>query len=307
MGRVWAEVACHVPEELVEVVADFLTEFTGQGICIDNRRVDTFSIAEEDTATERTVKAYLAADATLPQQVETIRDFLQRLPFPPSWPPVPVVTLIPEEDWAENWKEHFKPVRIGSRLVVKPSWEPYAATVGDIILEIDPGMAFGTGDHPTTRLCLEELEKSSPLARSGTITTGASVLDVGTGSGILAIAAARLGAERVTAIDIDPEAVAVARENVRLNGVVGTVSVAATPLDKVPGTFAIVVANILAEELVRLAPQLLEKLAPGGILLLSGILGGKEELVQQGFARYPVQLTEIRREDEWSCLAYRRE
>jgi len=111
---------------------------------------------------------------------------------------------------AENWKEHFKPVRIGSQLVVKPSWEPYAATVGDIILEIDPGMAFGTGDHPTTGSASKSW-KELPLASSGTITTGASVLDVGTGSGILAIAAARLGAERVTAIDIDPEAVAVAR------------------------------------------------------------------------------------------------
>jgi ribosomal protein L11 methyltransferase len=169
------------------------------------------------------------------------------------------------------------------------------------VVNLDPGMAFGTGAHGTTRLCLETLAElfagSDPPHR---------VLDVGTGSGILAIAAAALGAQRVLACDIDPEACQTARENVLLNGVAQRVEITDKPLAQLEGDFQVVLANILAEENVRLADELTRRVAAGGHLVLSGILREKEDLVAAGFASLPLRGPIISRQDDWSCLHYRK-
>ena len=164
-------------------------------------------------------------------------------------------------------------------------------------------MAFGTGGHETTRLCLEVLEgimDGMPTMLSP------SVLDLGTGSGILAMAAVQLGAGRVLAVDIDPQAVEVARDNLSVNGLAEQVELGTTPLESLSGSFDIILANILAEELVRLSPYLTERLAPGGMLVLSGILAEKELLVKNGFANSPLEYRETRREGEWVALIYRK-
>lgn len=300
----WAEIACEVPSAMVDSLADFLVELTGSGVGIDNLHLDTFSLDSLEESPIKCVKGYLPLDQHLEETRIRIEEFLAaRGPSFPGFVYVPpVITVVKNEDWANNWKVHFKPVRIGQRLVIKPTWEEYHAEPEDLVIQIDPGMAFGTGAHPTTKMCLEALERICFDACGGTLP--GSVLDVGTGSGVLSIAAALMGAQEIVAVDIDPEAVAVTQENLVLNGVEEKVEASTTLLADIPGAFSVVVANILAEELVRLAPQLIARVRPGGWLILSGILTEKERLVLDGFAGMPV--VEIPREAEWSCITLRR-
>jgi ribosomal protein L11 methyltransferase len=312
MSVLWAEVSCEVLADMVDRLAEFLVELSGNGVTIENLSVDTFSVENLEDTPVKSVKAYFPAEPALEEKVAQIAAFLTDLG--PSFAGFvfhePGVTFIREEDWANSWKEHFKPSRIGTRLVIKPTWEKFAAQADDIIIELDPGMAFGTGTHPTTRLCLESMERifsQSPPFGAGERINPADVLDVGTGSGVLAIAAAKLGASRVVALDIDPEAVAVARRNLDQNRIGTSVLVSNEPLAGISGMYGIVLANILAEELVRLGSELYHRVRPHGFLILSGILAEKEELVRKGFAPFALALLEVTREAEWSCLAYRRE
>lgn len=311
-NTLWAEVACEVPAAMIDRLSEFLVEFSGGGVSIENLSVDTFSLDTVEDSPVKTVKAYIPADADLEGKVAAIAAFLASVgpEFPDFAFRAPTVSYLREEDWANNWKVHFKPSHIGARLVIKPTWEEYAAQEGEIIIELDPGMAFGTGTHPTTRLCLESLERifyrEQPFD-TGRHSVPADILDVGTGSGVLAIGAIKMGASRVLGIDIDPDAVEVARQNLDQNGIGNAARVSCEPLAEIAGTFDIVLANILAEELVRLAAELVGKLRTGGVLILSGILTEKEELVTAGFSPFPLALMEITREAEWSCLAYRRE
>lgn len=300
----WAEIACDVPAEMVDTLADFLVELTGNGVGVDNLHLDTFSLDTLEDSSIKTVKGYLPLDDSLEDMRIKIEQFLaQHGPdFAGFVYAPPVVTIIKNEDWANNWKVHFKPVRIGKRLVIKPTWEEYQEAEGDLVIRIDPGMAFGTGAHPTTKMCLESLERIAFDACGGKLPN--PVLDVGTGSGVLSIAAALLGATEITAVDIDPEAVRVTRENLELNGVADLVAASTTDLSRLPEGFAVVVANILAEELVRLSDQLISRVAPGGWLILSGILTEKEEFVRAGFPS--LTLVENPREAEWSCLTLRK-
>lgn len=209
------------------------------------------------------------------------------------------VAEVADEDWGEGWKKDFRPLDVG-RVRVRPSWILEAAPPGAVEVVLDPGMAFGTGSHPTTSLCLAAL---SELLGAW---PGASVLDVGTGSGLLAIAARKLGAGRVAANDEDPVAVDVARDNAARNG--AALELTLDPVERIPGTFHVVVANILANVLVTLAPALAARLAPGGVLLLSGILGPQEDEVRrahvaQGLVPDP---SRDRRDGEWSLVALRR-
>jgi len=209
------------------------------------------------------------------------------------------VAEVPDEDWGEGWKRDFKPLDVG-RVRVRPSWIVAPPPAGSVEVVLDPGMAFGTGNHPTTALCLAAL--SGALARR----PGATVLDVGTGSGLLAIAAAKLGASRVAGNDEDPVAVAVARENAARNGV--DLELTGAPADQIPGTFDVVVANILANVLVDLAPALADKVAPDGVVLLSGILEPQEDEVRRAYlaAGLVALRAEDRRDGEWSLLALER-
>ncbi|WP_242396372.1 50S ribosomal protein L11 methyltransferase [Anaeromyxobacter oryzisoli] len=209
------------------------------------------------------------------------------------------IAEVPEEDWSETWKEGLGPMIIG-RVFVRPSWvdAPVPAGLAEVVL--DPGMAFGTGTHPTTSLCLAAL--SERLAAR----PGAAVLDVGTGSGLLAIAARKLGAGRVAGNDNDPVAVGVARENAARNG--AAVELTVEPLSAIRGPFDVVVANILANTLVELAPGIAAQLAPGGVVLLSGILGPQEDEVRAAYVAQGLEPLpgSDRRAGEWSLLALER-
>ncbi len=238
------------------------------------------------------------------------------------------VQQLEEQDWADAWKQYYTIQRIGERAVVVPSWLEYEAQPGDLVLRLDPGMAFGTGLHPTTQLCVAALER---YARPGS-----QVLDLGCGSGILAITAAKLGAGAVLALDTDPIAVDATRENVARNDVADRVHVAvgslgggealghwlgesfvSSPLsvvaddkprttDQGPRTFDLIVANIIARVLAVLAQDLAAALAPGGVLIASGIIDEREEEVALAFAAAGLVPRERHQEGDWVALVYAR-
>lgn len=300
----WAEITCLVPDAMAEELADFLLELTGNGVSIENRVVDTFSLDDLETDAIKEVKGYLPANDSLQEHLERISAYLDAAAaaFPDFSPAPPGVAFLQEEDWANSWKANFKPTRIGKRLVIKPSWEAFAPQENDLVLELDPGMAFGTGTHATTRLCLEALEELSGTER--TLADEIAVLDVGCGSGVLGIAAALFGADRVVAIDIDPLAVTATSDNAAVNGVERCLTASMTPLAEIAGVFSLVVANILAEELVRMRRLLSERVGRGGFLILSGILAEREAYVIEGFATEPLTLHAVTRRDEWCCIIF---
>jgi ribosomal protein L11 methyltransferase len=209
------------------------------------------------------------------------------------------ISSVPDQDWMQKWKEGFEPITIGSRLVVAPSWKLPQKTEGRAIVQIDPGMAFGTGTHETTRLCLEAIEA---------YWRGARLLDVGTGTGILAIAAAMLvPGSRITAIDIDPQAVEVARENIAINGATDSIDVLeGQPDDFAGGAFDLVVANLTAEVIISLIDDLAACLAPSGTMILSGILTTLRPDVEDAAGRAGLLLIERREAGEWSMVVARR-
>lgn len=219
--------------------------------------------------------------------------------------PEPQIRTVKEEDWATAWKQFYKPLRIGQRIILKPTWEEYPVHPDDIVIHLDPGMAFGTGMHPTTRLCLVALEEL--------VQPGDTVLDVGTGSGVLSLAAAKLGASSILGTDIDPLAIRVAQENAELNAVdseILTLEQGSIPAGR-GGYFRILVANILAEIIVGLFDgtynnvPLAEPLQPDGYLILSGILAEKAEIVVIAATRHGFQLLETKEEGDWVALVLR--
>ena len=249
------------------------------------------------------VHAWFEPDATFQERLQALRsqlDMNRRLA-----PEVDLGTLaidtvnVKDEDWSEVWKQFYKPFRAGKSLVVKPTWEPYAPKPGDRVIEIDPGMAFGSGTHETTGMCLELLEEA--------VHGGERVIDVGTGSGILAIGAALLGAKDVLAIDIDPTAVKVARENVAHNHLEQTVTtLEGNLLEKVDAQCEVCVANIIADVICMFAAPLIEHIVPGGLFICSGIIKEREQDVTGALLAAGYTILDIRRKGEWVAMISRR-
>ncbi len=247
------------------------------------------------------VTAYLPVDERLENTLLTLKAALREVKrvhkIPGSSDEI-TVRFVAEEDWANAWKQYFKPQKIGERIVVKPTWEAYDPAPGEIVLEIDPGMAFGTGLHATTRLCLNGLEQH--------VFPGATVADVGTGSGILAVGAILLGAGHAEAVDNDPIAVRIAQENVTLNGVADRVRVSESSVPP-SGEYNFVIANILAHVIMALATQLFSATKPGGMLIASGILAGASaEQVAKHLRGVGYINPEIVVEGEWASVVTRR-
>lgn len=282
-----------VPEETAEAVAFLLWRHGSGGAVIDEAPAPDGSVR---------VRAYFPADAEGKERMAAVREGLHDFPahFGFAVPRDGVWwreerRTVREEDWAEAWKAYWKPARFGRRLVVAPSWERYESGPDEAVVRLDPGMAFGTGTHASTALCLETLDA---LPRPGP-----TVLDVGTGSGILAIAAALLGVERVTAIDVDPVAVRVAEENVRANGVADRVVARQGEAAGEPSAaYDLVLANIVADVLAVIAPDLARVLAPGGTLVLSGIVAPERERVEAAFRREGLAVSGAREREGWVAL-----
>jgi ribosomal protein L11 methyltransferase len=287
----WLVLSLLIPRELAEALSNFLMEQGATGI----------EEVEEDFERER-LKAYFLQDGGEKRVLRSLRRYLKSLAgIDPGLPHITIETAsIPEQDWGENWKRFFKPLRVGSRFVVKPPWARIRLKKDEIPIEITPGMAFGTGTHASTRLCMEALEER--LKKKDL-----SALDVGTGSGILAIAAARLGAGEVWGIDIDKMAVEIARENVDRNKVSDTVKIKKGSMGDVRKKFDLVAANLDFRSLKRTRMALIRHLKKRGFLILSGILEKEEEMLRQHYIETGfLQWVGVAREGEWVCLTFRK-
>ncbi len=285
----WAALELLIPQEFKEAISNFLMEQGATGM------------EEEEDPHGVRLKSYFPGDGREKKVFRALGRYLKSLEhiFPRKIPCQIETTLIPEQDWGENWKRYFSPLRIGSRFVVHPPWERVRLKKGQIAIEINPGMAFGTGTHATTQLGIRALEV--------TLKRGLSVLDVGTGSGILAVVAVRLGAQEVWAVDIDELAVEGARETVGRNGAMGRVRIRKGGIGRIQKKFDVVVANIDFKSLKRMRIPLLRHLNERGFLILSGILREQEERIGQRYLETGgLRLLQTDHQEEWACLTFRR-
>ncbi|TME87860.1 MAG: 50S ribosomal protein L11 methyltransferase [Chloroflexi bacterium] len=284
----WLEIAVPAHAEAVEAVSEILSRVGYNGIAVEVP-------LERGAGADHTVKAYVVEDADAFAKVSDVRDALGHLQAFGLGPIGELVARrVDDKDWLESWKAEFVPIRIGAFLV-RPTWSESIVGEG-VELVLDPGMAFGTGLHPTTQQCLEALS-TLPLG-------GKSVLDVGTGSGILAIAAAKRGASPVVAVDTDTLAVDAARENAVRNGV--AIPVAAGSAADVPGRFDVVVANIVSPVLQQIASHLAARLASGGTLLVAGISVPAERATREALRSARLGVLDRTVRDDWVALALRR-
>ncbi|MCX7780710.1 MAG: 50S ribosomal protein L11 methyltransferase [Negativicutes bacterium] len=307
----WAEVCIHTSHEATEAVADIFHDLGAAGVVIEDpelinsyRRSGTWEycdIPEETDIETVIVKAYLPVDAELDDKLKEFEQRINRLisyninkgKGHISW------REVQEEDWATSWKTYFHPIPVGERIVIKPSWEAYDAAPGEIVIELDPGMAFGTGTHHTTAMCIRCLEE--------TIKGGETVFDVGAGSGILALAAAKLGAASVWAADLDAVAVRVAAENIALNQAADVVKVVQGDLlTGAPGRADIIVANIIADVIIKMLPDVPAKLKLGGVFIGSGIIAERLADVTAACLAQDLFVEKVMEEGGWAAIVARR-
>ncbi len=288
------ELAVTADAESAEAVAAVFNEFAYGGAVVE--QTITPEVGQTiDPARPFTVRAFLLMDETVELKRAALENAVWHLG---QLRPLGELQIreLEEADWANAWKKFYSIVHLGKRVVIKPTWLNYSPHAEEVVIELDPGMAFGTGLHPTTRLCLAALEQY--------LTPGARMLDLGTGSGILAIGGAKLGASAIDARDIDPIAVETATKNVQSNRVesIVTVQLGSISLDDPALGFDLVTANILAETIAELARALRHQLAPNGILIASGILVEKGELVKAALRQVELRVIESMQESDWLAL-----
>lgn len=311
----WLEISVATDSEVAEAVVELFGRY-GWGRAVVETPVDCFEdeLPALSQSSPVIVKTYLPLDGS----AEAVRLRLEvGLWHLGQICPIsdPTVRTLTERDWAEAWKQQYHLQRIGRHTVIVPAWEEYAPAPHENIIRLEPGMAFGTGLHPSTRLCLRAMEDH--------LTLGSDVLDVGTGSGVLAIAAAKLGARSVLALDADLVAVTVAQENVVMNAVAEQVSVrhgtlpggnavpmhfaAGSPLESLDsGQFDLILINILAPVIISVAPDLVARLAPTGRVIAAGLIESQEQDVREAFRREGLWLMERTQEADWVALVAQR-
>jgi ribosomal protein L11 methyltransferase len=310
----WLELSVAADHEAVEAVSEILSRAAPGGTSVE----PAFELVEEglaarvDFARPAMVRAHLPIlDVTAIRgavaRVDRELGHLQAFGMRPIGDLEAAIVL--EADWANAWKKHFPVLRIGRRIVIRPTWRRHRRLPDDVVLALDPGMAFGTGLHPTTRLCLAALETLADrgmLGRGGVGGGAARVIDVGSGSGILSIAAAKLGARSVLALDVDQIAVDASAANARRNRLVRVIRARLGSAPSGEGPFDVVLANLIASLLITLADGLVEDLRPGGTLIASGIFLTREEDVVEAFTARGLVLANRWAEGDWVALELRR-
>ena len=301
----WLKVELTAPSELVDALSNFLTEQGAQGVFQEFLEPQSLGGVEEPAAAE-TLTAYLPWDIRLDHRVEALKTYIQNLAqiFPDLRKPSFVTETIDNPDWGETWKKYFKPLRVSRNIVIKPTWERYTPVGRDIVVDIDPGMAFGTGQHASTRMCLQAIED---LLLSERGIHPWRVLDVGTGTGILGISCAKLGAQRVVCVDSDKQAAEIAKENVAINDVEDCVTVISRDVLTVHDTFDLIVANLTAKILIKLRPHLISILGHSGYLVISGIVEQNREDIAAHFMTPPLLEHRTITEKEWVCYILKKD
>lgn len=305
----WSEISIHTTHEATEAVANILHEAGASGVIIEDshepdkihedRFGEIYELNKDDFPAEGViVKAYLPVNSFLIETVKEISESVNDLAEYGLDIGVNIVRTneVDEEDWATAWKKYYHPVKISERFTIVPTWETYEPVSSDeLIIELDPGMAFGTGTHPTTVMCLQALEKY--------VKKGDRIIDVGTGSGVLAIGAALLGASHVHALDLDEVAVVAARENIQLNDVHETIEVThGNLLDSVKEPASIIVANILAEVIMTFSQDAYDILPNEGLFIVSGIIAQKRDLVKEDLMAKGFEIIESVLMEEWVAI-----
>lgn len=293
-AKYWIELRAEIHPSLAEAAANYLIEQGSPGITQETVK------GTAGRKRERLI-GYYPDDQAFPAARKKIHAYLRaicnsrRTNFKLS------ARTIREEKWAEAWMENFKPIEVTPKLVIKPPWESWPSKQGQIVIEIDPGMAFGTGTHPSTQMCLQFLEEVIPF-----LPENPSVLDVGTGSGILTIAARKMGVEKIAAIDIDPVAISCARANARANRAGRGISFRTGTPDGLKASFDLVVANLLPQELLGAAPALARLTARAGKLVVSGFLARQEKEIAAAFRRQGFEKESARRQKGWTAWVLRK-
>jgi ribosomal protein L11 methyltransferase len=306
----WAEISVKTTHEATDAVANIFHDLGATGVVIEDPKVindyrasglwDYCEIPEEKDVEIVIVKAYLPSDESLSDKIRLFeqqfnnlsRHDLDKGKGEISWHEVQ------EEDWATSWKQYFHPIKVGENIIIKPSWEEYERSAEDIIIELDPGMAFGTGTHHTTQLCIRCLEE---IVQKDYV-----VFDVGTGSGILSVAAAKLGATEVRAIDLDTVAVRVAKENIVHNKVEDIVSVShGDLLTGVEGKADIIVANIIADVIIKMLPDIPARLKTEGQFVASGIISERLSDVLEAMKQNNFVVEKVIEDNGWVVIVAR--
>ena len=302
----WLELTVQAHPDAIESVSELLSQHTTGGVAIEEP-IELYDEGQEYrvvTGQPVLVHAYLPIDGKEEEARQKIAEGLWHFSSLGSHFVGELTTrTVNEEDWANAWKDYFHVTHIGQRLVIRPSWREYTPKPSEVVLTLDPGMAFGTGLHPTTRMCLEQVEQR--------VHTGMKVLDVGTGSGILAIAAAKLGAESVYAIDNSSVAVESTLANAEMNNLQDRIQVVLGILDdaeasRIAGQYDFVIANIIAHIIGSIAPQLAQVVSPTGVLVVSGIIEARRHDAEDPLLAAGLELVEQVMIDDWMALVLRR-
>lgn len=306
----WVEISIKTTTEALEAVSNILYDAGVAGVSIEDPK-DILALEKSEvfwdyvdeallnSALEGAiVKAYLPQSSDLLDKIELIKQSVAMLPQHGLDIGLGEVAAIEvnEDDWSSSWKQYYKPAKIGDRVVVKPTWEDYEAEPGDIVIELDPGMAFGTGTHETTIMCVRELECY--------VNNSSTVFDIGCGSGILTIAAAKLGAKKVVGVDLDIVAVEVSRQNIELNKVEDIASVMLGNLmNTIVDKADVIVANIIADVIILLSEDIKDFLAGNGVFIASGIILDKIEAVREAMEKNGLEVIKIESMGEWAAVA----
>ncbi|MDV2683073.1 50S ribosomal protein L11 methyltransferase [Alkalihalophilus lindianensis] len=307
----WSEFSIHTTEEAVEPVCNILHEAGASGVVIEDpidlikdwgvHYGEIYQLSPDDYPEDGViVKAYFLVNSFLLETIDEVKESINNLTTYQIDLGHNSVQLaeVNEEDWATAWKKYYKPVKISKSITITPTWEEYEPTEEEMVIELDPGMAFGTGTHPTTVLCIQALES--------VVKGDEDVVDVGTGSGVLSIAAAKLGAKSVLGLDLDEVAVESAALNVKLNNVSDVVSVRQNNLlEQVDGKYEVIVANILAEVIVQFVQDAAAILKPGGAFITSGIIKRKKQEVKDALVAAGFTIEEVVEMDDWVAIISR--
>lgn len=303
----WTEVQIKTTAELEDLVSSILYDAGANGLAIEDPR-DILELSQVEGKWDFvdpslldlnydgiTIKAYFSESEDVEAKIEYIREMINTNPMFNADENLVTISSVDDNDWAESWKKYYKPIRIGEKIIIKPSWESFDLEENDIMIELDPGMAFGTGTHETTAMCTEALEKY--------VKSRDMVYDIGCGSGILSIVAAKLGASKVIGVDLDELCIKVSNENIKLNGVDDIVEIRqGNLLDVVEEKANIIVSNIIAEIISGMTKDLRNYFKEDGIFITSGIIIEKIDLVKNSLLENGFSIIDVVERKGWACI-----